>query len=226
VYPDRFIGVAEQHGLIDDLSLVVLGAALVQARLWKDAGLSLRLAVNLSMDNLNSLSFLDALVNLTSQTGVAPQDMVLEVTESRLMGDQRIPLEILTRLHLKRFRLSIDDFGTGNSSLAQLNDVPFDELKIDKTFVHGAWANPTQCAMFDASIGLARQLKMESVAEGVEDRQDWDFLRRRGCDLAQGYFIAKPMPAEDLSAWLAGWNERRVHLLPADSDDLRCPVVS
>lgn len=212
VFPDQFIGIAEQHGLIGQLTEVVLTGALAQARAWRDAGLVLRVAVNLSMDNLVSLSFLEQVVDLTTQAGVAPQEIVLEVTESSLMRDQRVALEILTRLHLKRFRLSIDDFGTGNSSLSQLRDIPFDELKIDQSFVHGASGNQTQRAIFDASLGLARQLKMESVAEGVEDRADWNFLRQRGCDLAQGYFIAKPMPAEDLPAWLLDWEERRAPL--------------
>lgn len=213
IFPDQFIGIAEQHGLIDDLTRVVLSGALAQARLWQDARLTLRVAVNFSMDNLVTLNFLDDVAELTTKAGVPPQEMVLEVTESRLMHDQRVPLEILTRLHLKRFRLSIDDFGTGNSSLAQLRDIPFDELKIDQSFVHGAWANDTQRAMFDASLGLAKQLNMESVAEGVEDRADWDFLRQQGCDLAQGYFIAKPMLAEDLPAWLVDWEARRPGLV-------------
>jgi EAL domain-containing protein (putative c-di-GMP-specific phosphodiesterase class I) len=94
-----------------------------------------------------------------------------------------------------------------------LHDIPFDELKIDQSFVHGASGNETQCAMFDASLGLAKQLKMESVAEGVEDRADWNFVRQRGCDLAQGYFIAKPMPAAHLAAWLADWEVRRLQLV-------------
>jgi len=209
IFPDQFIGIAEQYGLIDELTRVVLTGALAQARIWQDAGLTLRVAVNLSMDNLVSLNFLDYLAELTAKAGVAPQEMVLEVTESRLMHDQRVPLEILTRLHLKRFRLSIDDFGTGTASLTQLRDIPFDELKIDQSFVHGAWANDTQRAMFDASLGLAKQLGMEVVAEGVEDQADWDFLRQRGCDLAQGYFIAKAMPAEDIPAWLVDWETRR-----------------
>jgi EAL domain-containing protein (putative c-di-GMP-specific phosphodiesterase class I) len=136
--------------------------------------------------------------------------VVLEVTESQLMRDRRAPLEILTRLRLKRFRLSIDDFGTGHSSLAQLRDIPFDELKIDQSFVHGAWNNATVRAMFDASLGLAKQLDMEIVAEGVEDRDDWDFLRKTECDIAQGYFIARPMPAADLPEWIKSW-EIRAH---------------
>ncbi len=213
ILPDQFVGIAEQSDLIGGLTRVVLVAALAQARIWQDAGLDLRVAVNLSMDNLVSLDFLDCIVDLTTRAGVSPQQIVLEVTESRLILDQRVPLEILTRLHLKRFRLSIDDFGTGNSTLTQLQNIPFSELKIDQSFVHGAWANDTKRAMFGASLGLAKQLGMESVAEGMEDQADWDFVRQQGGDLAQGYFIAKPMPADDLFAWLADWEVRRLELM-------------
>jgi EAL domain-containing protein (putative c-di-GMP-specific phosphodiesterase class I)/FixJ family two-component response regulator len=208
VFPDQFISVAEAHGLIDDLTRVVLANALAQVKAWKEAGLTLRMAVNVSMDNLLSLDFANFVAAQVATAGVAPQEVVLEVTESRLMQDARAPLEILTRLRLKRFRLSIDDFGTGHSSLVQLRDIPFDELKIDRGFVHRAWADETVRAMYDASLGLAKQLGMDVVAEGVEDRDDWDFLRKTGCDLAQGYFIAKPMPAADLSDWMESWHKR------------------
>lgn len=218
VMPDQFVGLAEEYGLIDALTHMVLVSALPQARLWQTAHLPLRLAVNLSMDNLLSLSFLDEVVSLTAQAGVDPENLMLEVTESRLMQDQRVSLEILTRLHLKRFKLSIDDFGTGNSSLTQLRNIPFDELKIDQSFVHGAWANKTQRAMFDASLGLARQLGMQTVAEGVEDRADWDFLQQQGCDVAQGYFIARPMPAEKFAAWMLEWETRRPALMRPAAD--------
>ncbi|CAH1089743.1 EAL domain-containing response regulator [Candidatus Nitrotoga sp. 1052] len=208
VPPDQFIGVAEANGFIDDLTRVVLTGALAQAKAWQEAGLTLRVAVNVSMDSLASLDFLDFVTGLTAKTGIPPQQIVLEVTESQLMGDARIPLEILTRLRLKRFRLSIDDFGTGHSTLAQLRDIPFDELKIDQGFVHRAWTVETLRAMYDASLALARQLGMEVVAEGVEDRDDWDLLLRTGCDLAQGAFISRPMPAEDLPGWMDVWQER------------------
>ncbi|WP_240538340.1 EAL domain-containing protein [Rhodoferax sp. PAMC 29310] len=208
VFPDQFIGVAEAHGLIDVLTRVVLTGALAQAKVWQDAGWVLRVAVNLSMVSLTSLDFPDFVAGLAAQAGVPPQGLVLEVTESRLMQDLRAPLEILTRLRLKRFRLSIDDFGTGHSSLTQLHDLPFDELKIDQSFVHSAWTNETLRAMYDASLGLARQLGIEVVAEGVEDRADWNFLRRTGCDLAQGYFIARPMPAADFPGWMEDWQDR------------------
>lgn len=207
VFPDQFIGVAEAHGLIDDLTRVVLTAAIAQARIWLQSGLMLQVSVNLSMDNLASLDFVDFVVGLAAKSGVLPQMMVLEVTETRLMEDLRTPLEILSRLCLKRFRLSIDDFGTGHSSLAQLRDLPFDELKIDQSFVHGACNNEKLWAMFDSCLSLAKQLRLEVVAEGVEDQADWDFVRNRGCDIVQGYFIAKPMPASDLPAWIESWDQ-------------------
>lgn len=208
VFPDQFIGVAEQHGLIDDLTHAVLAAALAQTKAWQQAGLALRVAVNVSMDNLASLEFPGIVARLAAAAGVAPQYVVLEVTESRLMGDLRAPLEILTRLRLKRFSLSIDDFGTGHSSLVQLRDIPFDQLKVDQSFVHGAHANKTIRAIYLASVSLGKQLGMEIVAEGVEDQADWDFLRQTNCDLAQGYFIARPMPAADLPSWMAAWHAR------------------
>lgn len=208
VFPHQFVGVAEAHGLIDELTRVVLRDALAQIRAWRDAGLALRMAVNVSMDNLTALDFADHVAAAAGAAGLSPACIVLEVTESRLMRDVRAPLEILTRLRLRRFRLSIDDFGTGHSSLAQLRDMPFDELKIDRGFVHGAYANPTLRAIFEANLGLARQLGLEVVAEGVEDREDWNFLRRARCNLAQGYFIARPMPAADLPGCIETWEAR------------------
>jgi len=211
VYPDQFIYVAEDHGLIDALTRGVLSRALAQARQWLDGGLALRVAVNVSMKNLSSVDFADFVVHEALVRRVPPQDVVLEVTESRLMLDQRAPLEVLSRLRLKRFCLSIDDFGTGNSSLTQLHAISFDELKIDKSFVHNAWRDPTARAIYDASLGLGKRLGMQVVAEGVEDRDDWALLQATQCDLAQGYFIARPMPADDLPAWVDAWHRR--HLL-------------
>ncbi|OYY95777.1 MAG: hypothetical protein B7Y41_00320 [Hydrogenophilales bacterium 28-61-23] len=213
VFPDEFIGVAEENGLIDDLTGVVLTEALGQTRRWRDQGLNLRVAVNVSMHNLARLEFADFVLSEIVRSGVAAEDLILEVTESRLMKDVLAPLDILTRLRLKHIGLSIDDFGTGHSSLSQLRDIPFDELKIDRSFVHGADRDKTRCAIFSASLGMARQLGMKTVAEGVEDRADWNFLRQQGCDLAQGYFIARPMPAGDLSAWLADWRARQPELI-------------
>ncbi|WP_292978486.1 EAL domain-containing response regulator [Nitrosomonas sp.] len=208
VYPGQFVHAAEQHGLIDHLTQAVIRQAFIQVGIWQKSGLELKVAVNVSMDNLTSLDFQDVVVKLAAEAGILPGKIVLEITESQLMGDMRISLEILARLRLKRFHLSIDDFGTGHSSLAQLRDIPFGELKIDQGFVHHASTNETLRAIYDASLALAKQLNMEAVAEGVEDREDWELLRQTGCDLAQGNFISRPMPAEALAGWMDQWHTR------------------
>lgn len=208
VFPEQFIHVAEQHGLIDELTRIVLDNALAQLSRWKSEGLALHMAVNLSMKNLTSPDFADSISAKVAEAGLLPQEIVLEVTESQLMQDIRAPLETLTRLRLKQFGLSIDDFGTGHSSLTQLRDIPFNELKIDRSFTHGAWADATLRAIYDASLSLARQLDMNVVAEGVEDQEDWDLLSQTGCAVAQGHYIAEPMPGADLSSWIASWSAR------------------
>lgn len=208
VSPDQFIGLAESHGLIDELTRLVLTSAIAQAGAWAMAGLPLRVAINVSMDNLGSVTFADFVAGAARIANVTPHDIVLEVTESRLMLDERATLDILTRLRLKRFRLSIDDFGSGHSSMMQLCEIPFDELKIDQRFVHGAWRDDTARAMYYASLALAEQLGMEVVAEGVEDRDDWNLVRSTGCDVAQGYYIARPMPAPAIAGWIDSWHAR------------------
>ena len=212
IFPDRFIGIAEEHGLIDDLTRSVLRDALRQTRAWTDAGHALHVAVNVSMENLDSLDFPEFVVAAAREVDVSLSSLVLEVTESRLMKDMRAPLDILARLRLRHVDLSIDDFGTGHSSLAQLRDLPFNELKIDRGFVHGASRDAQLAAIFDASLDIARKLGMRSVAEGVEDIEDWKFLRAHGCDVAQGYFVARPMPMAALADWLPEWEGRRREL--------------
>ncbi len=208
VLPERFVPLAETAGLIDALTRTVLTSALRQSQQWRNAGLDLRLAVNISMLSLTDINFPDVVASLAAEAGVAVSTVLLEITESTLMNDPFASLDILTRLRLKGFGLSIDDFGTGHSSLAQLRDVPFNELKIDGGFVHGAWRDTSIKAIFDASLGLARQLRITAVAEGVEDRADWNFLRLAKCDFAQGDFIGKPMPGNRLPEWAADWHER------------------
>ena len=209
VMPASFIEMAEKADLVNDMAMVVLKAALRQARRCHDAGHPIDIAVNVSMANLSWLEFPDFVAREADEAGVPLGKVVLELTESQLMRNPRAQLDILTRLRLKGVRLSIDDFGTGYSSLAQLRDVPFDELKIDRSFVHQASADPSLRAILEASLGLAQQLGLKTVAEGIEDQEDWDFLKSSGCDMAQGYFLAKPMPGDDLVAWMAGWQQRR-----------------
>jgi len=208
VFPDQFIGVAEESGLIGDLTNIVLLDAIAQARVWMDQGLDCRVAVNVSMENLVDLEFPNQVLAHLTRLGVPPERLILEITESRLAQDATTYLDILSRLRLKHVSLSIDDFGTGHSSLAQLRDLPFNELKIDRSFVHGAAAKANQGAIVEANLQMATQLGMTVVAEGIEDQSDWNYLRERHCDYGQGYYIAKPMPAAEMSKWLDGWEKR------------------
>jgi EAL domain-containing protein (putative c-di-GMP-specific phosphodiesterase class I)/DNA-binding NarL/FixJ family response regulator len=208
VFPDQFLGLAEQHGLLTDVTGVVLVEAMKQAKAWSQAGCPLPVAVNVSMDDLIALDFPDMATSLAASVGVDPRLLTVEVTEGQVMRQRSIVLDVLSRLSLKRFGLSIDDFGTGHSSLAQLRDLPFNELKVDRGFVHGASQDATRSAICSASLRMAHQLQMKVVAEGIEDQDDWDFLAHLGCDIGQGYFIARPMPAAAVLDWLSVWNKK------------------
>jgi EAL domain-containing protein (putative c-di-GMP-specific phosphodiesterase class I)/FixJ family two-component response regulator len=206
IFPDRFIPLAADYGMMCDLTRTVLSGAMRQMSLWRKAGLTIPVAVNVSVDDLAALDFPDVAAEFAAAESVEPSLITLEVTEGQMMKQLSTALDVISRLRLKRFRLAIDDFGTGHSSLAQLRDLPFDELKIDRGFVHGASSDETLRAICSASLRMAQQLHLSVVAEGVETREDWDLLRELGCDAAQGYFIARPMPATDLSKWIAQWH--------------------
>jgi EAL domain-containing protein (putative c-di-GMP-specific phosphodiesterase class I)/FixJ family two-component response regulator len=208
VFPDQFLGLAEQHGLLTDVTGAVLVEAMKQVKAWSQAGHPLPVAVNVSMDDLIALDFPDMAASLAASVGVEPRLLTLEVTEGQVMRQRSTILDVLSRLSLKRFGLSIDDFGTGHSSLAQLRDLPFNELKVDRGFVHGASQDPTRSAICSASLRMAHQLQMKVVAEGIEDQDDWDFLAHLGCDIGQGYFIARPMPAAAVLDWLSAWGKK------------------
>lgn len=215
VAPEQFIALAEEHRLIDSLTFEVMAMALRQARRWRDDGLDLQLAVNVSMDNLAVLDFPDRLARLAAAADVPLASVVLEVTESRLMKDPRASLDILARLRLKRIGVSIDDFGTGHSSLAQLRDIPFTELKLDRSFVSNVSGDPARSAIVKATLSMARMLGIKSVAEGIEAAADWQFLQSNGCDIGQGYLISPPLPGDALAGWSARWAERGVDEHPA-----------
>lgn len=205
VFPERFIAIAEQHGLINELTQTVLSAALRQLRAWRDRGLALQVAVNVSMENLRTLAFPDWVAEQLAAAGLPAGSLILEITESQLMVDKVASLDTLSRLRLKQVGLSIDDFGTGHSSLSLLRDIPFSELKVDRSFVHGASYDASLRAIVEASLAMARQMGLTTVAEGVEEKADWEFLRSAGCDQAQGFMIARPMPAVRLPGWLDHW---------------------
>lgn len=208
IYPDRFIALAESQGLIGEITRRVVRQAIAQAARWHREGHLLAVSVNVTMKDLASVDFADFVIEAAHDAAVAPGKLVLEVTESTAIALPERVLDVLTRLRLHRVGLSIDDFGTGFSSLRQLDDLPFTELKIDRGFVQGAHREPSRRAIVEASAQLARRLRLDSVAEGVEDEDDWNGVRDAGIDLAQGYFIARPMPAAQLEAWLAQWGAR------------------
>lgn len=204
--PVQFIPMTEKHQLIDALTNVVFTKTARQGGIWLAEGRNIKVAVNISVDSLTHLDFPEYIVNTAALHGLDPSHIMLEVTETRIMQDLKSPLEILTRLRLKGVSLSIDDFGTGNSSMEQLKRIPFTELKIDRAFVCGASKDKVAQTMLESSVALAKSLGMTTVAEGVEDQEDWDLVASLGVDIVQGYFIAKPMPADKFNEWLASWS--------------------
>jgi len=202
VAPDLFIALAERHGLIAQLSEALLAKALVGAARLAERGFELHLSVNVSASWLSDLRLPEFILASTRAVGIAPAQVVLEVTETGLMSDALTALDVLARLRLKGYTLSIDDFGTGYSSMSQLRRIPFGELKLDRSFVHGATDKPASRAILASSIEMARKLGLTTVAEGVETRADLDLLRGLGCDQVQGWFVARAMPLEQLLNWL------------------------
>ena len=203
IAPGAFIGVAERSGTIAGLTDRVTTLALTQCAAWSSAGLRTRISVNLSAYMLVDLELPDRMAREAARFRIEPRQLILEITESGLFQNAANTLDILARLNMKGFQLSIDDFGTGYSSMEQLQRVPFAEMKIDRAFVHGASENAKAKALLESSASLGRSLQMKVVAEGVETQEDWNAVRTAGVDYVQGYFVAKPMAAADIPAWLA-----------------------
>jgi diguanylate cyclase (GGDEF)-like protein/PAS domain S-box-containing protein/excisionase family DNA binding protein len=200
--PDQFICLAEQTGLIAPLTRWVLEAALRQCRRWQRRGLPLALAVNLSMWDVHDPEFPDNIAHFLRATNVPPDALRVELTESTIMADADHALDVLTRLAALGVRLSVDDFGTGYSSLSYLKRLPVDEIKIDRSFVQHMATQSHDAAIVASTIGLGRGLGLRVVAEGVEDRQTWDLLAGLGCDVVQGYYVSRPLPALAFARWL------------------------
>lgn len=209
--PDRFIPIAEQTGLIKPLTQWVLNAALRQLGAWCEAGLDVRLSVNLSPRNLHDRSLVDRIEQLLEGWNVPPERLVLEVTESAILHDPERAFRLLTQLHDDGIGLSIDDFGTGYSSLSYLKRLPVTELKVDKSFVIDMQTEASNVVIVRSVIDLAHNLGVHVAGEGIEDRQTLEALAAMGCDTGQGYFIGRPLPASRLEEWLAvsPWTARR-----------------
>jgi EAL domain-containing protein (putative c-di-GMP-specific phosphodiesterase class I)/ActR/RegA family two-component response regulator len=215
VRPDHFIAVAEREGLIHDLTLSVLETAVAQAARWNAHGLKLATAVNLSPRLLETPALAQLIIEVLQRHGLPPEQVVLELTESSVVDCMGVALGVLARLRLRGIGLSIDDYGTGFSSMQQLARIPFTELKIDRSFVHEAHLRRNLRVILQSALEMSRQLGLVTVAEGIETVEDWRVLQQSGCVVGQGYFIARPMPADEILAWLKG-HPARLPVLRAD----------
>ena len=205
--PGAFIPLAEELGQIDILTDNVLRQAMAQGGKWQAEGYDIGISVNYSVDSLNRLDLPEYIVSIAEEKGMDPKRVTIEVTESRLMRDITSTVEILTRLRLNGLGLSIDDFGTGHSSLEQLKRIPFTELKIDRAFVCGASGDTAVRTILESSVSLGNSLGLKVVAEGAETQDDWDLVAGLGCDEVQGYFVAKPMAGDDILSWKETWEK-------------------
>jgi EAL domain-containing protein (putative c-di-GMP-specific phosphodiesterase class I) len=195
--PGEFIPIAEKAGMIEDITKWTVREACSTAAAWGvEEGLKIRIGLNISAEELASADFLDYITNSIKETNLSPEILEIEITETALMKDPEIASKNLKKLRDMGASVAIDDFGTGQASLAYLKHFPIDRLKIDQTFVKGALVNQTDQEIIVSVVKLAHSLGMEIIAEGAEEREHMDLLMSLGCDEVQGYFIAKPMPAE------------------------------
>lgn len=203
--PGAFLGAIEEYALIDDLTWSILAQCASIGQGWHAQGLALLVSINLSLSSLGRVELAERIFEEVTSRGMKTSSMILEVTESAAMSIIGPSLENLARLRLRGFGLSIDDYGTGYSSMQQLTRVPFTELKIDQSFVKDATLQETTRSVVESSLDIARKLGLKTTAEGIETAEQWDMLRAMGCDIAQGYLIAKPMPASAIADWVAAW---------------------
>jgi diguanylate cyclase (GGDEF)-like protein len=201
--PAEFVPLAERTGAIGDLTRWVLDAALAQCRAWRDGGIELPVAVNLASANVVDPALPGLIEELLTRWELPASSLECEISEHTVMADPRRALGVLETLRGLGVRLSLDDFGTGHSSLAYLKSLPLDEVKIDRSFVIGMAEDGDDAAIVRSTIDLARHLGLEVVAEGVETAAVLDELASLSCDVAQGYYLSRPLPADELSGWIA-----------------------
>lgn len=207
ILPSQFIPIAEREAVvIDQLTSCVIQTALNHYRHLAENGFAIPIAVNISGVNLRSLAFPDRLAELVASTGIPPSALALEITESVAMHGTETVVDVLTRLRLKGFSLAIDDLGTGFSSLQALRQIPFSEIKIDKSFIADLLESRESHAIVTSMIDLARRMNLVCVAEGVENHETAKLLRTLHIDRMQGYFFSRPISLEDLIKWLTEWN--------------------
>jgi diguanylate cyclase (GGDEF)-like protein len=203
LYPDGFLDLVEEAGLMRTMTRVVLEIALNQAEAWHAQGRQLVIAVNLSASSLVDTDLPDEVAAMLAARDLPPAALQLEITEEFLMSDRGRARDILTRLRSHGVQISIDDFGTGYSSLSYLRDLPIDELKLDQSFIFPMADDAHAAALVASTIALAHSLDLRMVAEGVENHTAYTELTAMGCDQAQGYYMSRPVPAAELEAWLS-----------------------
>jgi diguanylate cyclase (GGDEF)-like protein len=201
--PGDFLGVAERTGVITDVTRWVLDAAVRQCASWRERGTELPVAINLAAANIVDIALPDAVEQTLRRWNVPGELLQCEVSEDTVMGDPQRATEVLERLRALGVRLSLDDFGTGHSSLSYLKRLPLDEVKIDRSFVTGMAVDPSDAAIVRSTIDLARHLGLDVVAEGVETEEVLEVLVALDCDVAQGFLLSRPLPASQLDGWLA-----------------------
>lgn len=204
--PGEFVPLAEQTGAIGDLTRWVLRTAIEQLARWRVTGFETEVAVNLSASDLNDPELPDEILSLLTSHDVLPRQIMLEITESAVMREPERAIRVMRRLRDAGLRFSIDDFGTGHSSLAQLRALPVDEIKIDRSFIRDLEQGTRDDAIVRSTIDLGHSLGLKVVAEGVETPAAWTALLRLGCDFAQGYFVSRPLPVDQVDAWIKEFN--------------------
>ncbi|NEX63473.1 EAL domain-containing response regulator [Noviherbaspirillum galbum] len=205
--PKAFIPVLEQSGSMERLTWRIIERSVAACRSWHDRGLMLSVSINLSATALSEAGLAERILAHIHEHGIEPAFLTIEITELMAMTDSPVCLENLARLRMKGFGLSVDDYGTARSNMQQLLRIPFLDLKIDRSFVAGAAQNEQMRIALSSCLDLARKLRRNSVAVGVETREDWDLLRGLGCTYAQGFYIAKPMEREAVPDWIDEWNQ-------------------
>ncbi len=206
--PGEFIGVAELSGQILGLGAWVLREAFKQAKAWQDAGLPpLTIAVNLSAAQFRQHRLAEQISTLLAETGLPPQYLEMEITESLMMENPQSSIEIIDALHAQGVTLAIDDFGTGYSSLSYLKRFKVSKLKIDQSFVRDIASDPDDRAIVATIIALAENLGFTTIAEGVETQEQLDYLRQQGCTEIQGYWFSRPLPATEFEAFVRARND-------------------
>ncbi|MGQ0762145.1 MAG: putative bifunctional diguanylate cyclase/phosphodiesterase [Acidobacteriota bacterium] len=212
--PAKFIGLAEDTGLILEIGELVMRAACSQTRQWRDRGFGrLRIAVNISARHFQQQGFVDRLLQILRDTSLDPSCLEIELTETSIMENAQSAAARLSEIRKLGVRVAIDDFGTGYSSLSYLKNLPIDTLKLDQSFVKGATSDPDDAALVMAIVTLAHNLRLKVIAEGVETEEQLSFLRLLRCDEGQGYLFGKPMPAASFESTLTSDPHRKVHVL-------------